>query len=375
MRVTHIFKATGLSGAEAHIVTLSVALQDEGFEPRLLVLIEPGRPPTALFEAAQAKGVPYDVVPIAHHLDFAVVQKIVPLLNSSRVQIAHTHMFHGDLFGTLAARLAGLTVVQSRHNDDKFRRAWAVRLLMRALAAQAKTVITTSDSLASFVRDVESVPDSKIARIHYGLDPATVTMRVRPGALRGELGIGSGVRLIGAVGRLTEQKGLRYLIEAFARVRGLAPDARLVIAGDGPLRGMLEAQAAPLGEAVRFLGWRNDVPSVMADLDVLCVPSLWEGFGLVTLEAMALSKPIVASHVSALPEIVVHGETGLLVPPADSAALADSITPLLTEPARAQAMGERGRMRLEKEFTVQRMAQQHAAVYKEAASRAPEFRA
>ncbi|MEK6575905.1 MAG: glycosyltransferase family 4 protein, partial [Chloroflexota bacterium] len=223
--------------------------------------------------------------------------------------------------------------------------------------------------------DVEGVPGSKIVRIHYGLDPATVTMRARPGALRSELGIGRDVPLIGAVGRLTEQKGLRYLIEALARVRRLAPDARLVIAGDGPLRGMLEAQAAPLGEAVRFLGWRNDVPSVMADLDVLCVPSLWEGFGLVTLEAMALSKPIVASRVSALSEIVVHGETGLLAPPADSAALADAITPLLTDPARARAMGERGRARLEKEFTVQRMARQHAVVYREAASRVPEFRA
>ena len=113
----------------------------------------------------------------------------------------------------------------------------------------------------------------------------------------------------------------------------------------------------------------------MIDLDALIVPSLWEGFGLVTLEAMALSKPIVASNVSALPEIISHDETGLLVPLADSAALADSILNLLRDPAKAKEMGQRGRARLEKEFTVQRMAQRHAAVYKEAASRVPEFRA
>jgi glycosyltransferase involved in cell wall biosynthesis len=183
--------------------------------------------------------------------------------------------------------------------------------------------------------------------------------------------------LIGAVGRLTEQKGFDYLLEAFARVRDNVNEAHLVIAGDGERRHALESKARLLNiaDAVHFLGWRNDVPSIMIDLDALIVPSLWEGFGLVTLEAMALSKPIVASNVSALPEIISHNETGLLVPPADSAALADSILNLLRDPEKAKTFGPRGRARLEKEFTIQRMAQRHVVVYKEAASRVPEFRA
>ena len=154
-------------------------------------------------------------------------------------------------------------------------------------------------------------------------------------------------------------------------------EAHLVIAGDGERRHALEskAQSLNIADAVHFLGWRDDVPSIMIDLDALIVPSLWEGFGLVTLEAMALGKPIIASRVSALPEIISQGETGLLVPPADSAALADSILNLLRDPAKAKTMGQRGRARLEKEFTIQRMAQRHAVVYKEAASRVPEFRA
>lgn len=374
MRVAHVFKATGLSGAEAHLLALSGALRGEGFECSLIVLAEPRRTPTALFDAARAQSIPADRVALAHDLDLAAVAKIGAALKSAQTQIVHTHMIHGDLYGALAARRAGLAVVQSRHNDDRFRRLWLVKLLTRALAAQTRRVIAISDSLAAFVRDVEGVPASKIVRIHYGLDPASMTSRARPGGLRNELNIGGGVPLIGAVGRLAEQKGLRYLIEAFGRVRDSVKNARLVIAGDGPLRADLEARSASFGGAVHFLGWRDDAPTVMADLDVLCVPSLWEGFGLVSLEAMALGKPVIASRVSALPEIVADGETGLLVPPAEPVALADAISALLGDPARMRAMGARGRERLERKFTVEQMARQHAEVYRQAASRAPEFK-
>lgn len=373
MRIAHVLKAAGLSGAEAHLLALSRGLQAEGFESQLIVMIDRRRPPDALLDAAREADIQVQTVPLASDLDVAVVPKIAALLKSARAQIVHTHLIHGDLYGTLAAQSAGLVVVQSRHNDDRFRRRWLVRLLTRWQAAQARTVIAISDSLAAFVRDVEGAPGSKIVRIHYGLNPAQVTARAQPGALRAELGLAKDAPLVGAVGRLTAQKGFRYLLEAFAVVRRSLPQAHLVIAGDGELRSILEAQGDK--DAVHFLGWRSDVPSVMADIDVLAVPSLWEGFGLVALEAMALSKPVVASRVSALPELVTDGETGLLVPPADPEALAEALGALLSDKARAQTMGERGRVRLQIDFSVQRMVRQHVAVYKEAASRIPEYRA
>jgi len=375
MRVTHVFKATGLSGAEAHILTLSQALKAEGFECCLLILTDPARPPETLYAAAQAQDIPYDSVPFTSDLDVSVLPKLVDHIESSNAQIVHTHMIHGDLYGTLAARWAKRTIVQSRHNHDQFRKRLPVKLLMQVSSAPAKTIIAISKSLADFTRDVEGIPGEKIVCIHYGLDPETVTSTVQAGVLRAELGLTANQPLIAAVGRLTPQKGWRYLIESFSQVRAKVPNAQLVFAGDGPARAELEAQAAGLGQAVRFLGWRTDAYNLMADGDVLAVPSLWEGFGLVTLEAMALSKPIVASKVSALPEIIVEGETGLLVPPANSEALASALISLLTNPTRAKEMGQRGRLRLEKEFTVQTMARKHVQVYREAASRVPEFRA
>ncbi|MEK7277627.1 MAG: glycosyltransferase, partial [Chloroflexota bacterium] len=256
MLVTHVFKATGLSGAEGHLIALATGLRAEGIELRWIVLVDRKRPPTALFEAAQARGIPFDVVPIAHDLDLGVARRIALLLKTCGAQIAHTHMIHGDLYGTLAARLVGIPIVQSRHNDDKFRRIWILRGLMNLLSSQARTVIAISESLAAFTRDVEGVPASKITRIYYGIDPAELTSRAEAGALRTGLGVGATTLLVAAVGRLTAQKGFQFLIEAFARVRKSLPAARLVIAGDGELRFSLEAQAAALGisQSVRFLG-------------------------------------------------------------------------------------------------------------------------
>lgn len=112
-----------------------------------------------------------------------------------------------------------------------------------------------------------------------------------------------------------------------------------------------------------FAGKRNDIPNIMKALDVFVLPSLWEGFGLVPLEAMAAQKPVVATSVSAIPEVIVDGETGLLIPPKDSIALADAILKLLDDPELAREMGRKGRVRLEKEFSVDRMVSQTEALY------------
>jgi len=198
------------------------------------------------------------------------------------------------------------------------------------------------------------------------LDPGAFLQGVGEGAdVRVELGMPADVPLVGVVSRLTEQKGHAYLLDAFAEVIQALPSAHLLVVGDGELRPALERQAARLGlqDSVTFTGRRADVPRIMMALDVLAMPSLWEGFGLVLLEAMAAGKPVVASRVSAIPEIVADGETGLLVPPKDPAGLARALLILLRHPAQAREMGRRGRQRLEQQFTATCMVEQTRAVY------------
>jgi glycosyltransferase involved in cell wall biosynthesis len=183
--------------------------------------------------------------------------------------------------------------------------------------------------------------------------------------MRAELGLGADELVAGMACRLVEQKGVQYGIRAFAQVSAQYASARLIIAGDGPLRAPLEAEARAAGVAdrVRFLGWRDDVPRLLAALDVLLLPSLWEGFGLVLLEAMGQHLPVIASRVSAVPEIVTDGETGLLVPVRDADALADALALLLGDYDLRRHMGLLAEDRLETHFSAERMVSQTVELY------------
>ncbi|MEM6529468.1 MAG: glycosyltransferase family 4 protein, partial [Chloroflexota bacterium] len=224
--------------------------------------------------------------------------------------------------------------------------------------------IAISEALRQFCIEVEDVSPGKIRTIHYGLDlpaPSPDEISQHRAALRQSLNLPADAMLTGTVSRLIEQKGLRYAIDAFQHVSR----AYLVITGDGALRDEFEAQvdAAGLRDRVFFLGWREDAGDVMAGLDIFLMPSLWEGFGLVLLEAMSQGLPVVASRVSAIPEIVADGETGVLVPPRDAAAIAVALQRLIDEPELRERMGATGRARLETSFSEAKMVERTIELY------------
>jgi glycosyltransferase involved in cell wall biosynthesis len=162
-------------------------------------------------------------------------------------------------------------------------------------------------------------------------------------------------------------KGQTFLLRAWPAVLEGEPRALLLLAGDGPDEGALTAQAAALGlgRSVRFLGFRQDVPSLLACAEVLVLPSLNEGFGMVLVEAMAMGKPVVASAVGGVPEVVLDGQAGLLIPPADPRALAAAILRLLADPRAARRMGEAGRERARESFSRKAFLQAHRDLYGE----------
>jgi glycosyltransferase involved in cell wall biosynthesis len=164
---------------------------------------------------------------------------------------------------------------------------------------------------------------------------------------------------------MTGQKGVDVLLRAFAQVERQHPTVKLILAGDGPDRAALMHLAKSLGlQRVMFLGWRTDAGNILADINLLVVPSRWEGFGLVALEAMAMGKPVAASRVSALPEIVVPEETGLLLTPGSVEEVANAMMTILSDPKRAARMGRAGKDRVLKEFPVERMARRTAELYR-----------
>jgi glycosyltransferase involved in cell wall biosynthesis len=256
--------------------------------------------------------------------------------------------------------------VSSRHNDDKFRRILPLRALNRWLWQQTGAGIAISESIRQFSIAVEGARSDRIHTIHYGLDPSSVAA---PAGARAELcaflDLPADALIVGSICRLTEQKGVIYGIRGFAQIADEVPEAHYVIAGDGILRDGLEAEVTAQGleDRVHFLGWRSDAHGIIAALDLLLAPSLWEGFGLVFLEAMALSVPVLSTQVSAIPEVVVDGETGWLVPPQDANALAAALFKALSDPAVLRERGENGRCRLLEQFTTGAMVERTLAVY------------
>ena len=272
----------------------------------------------------------------------------------------HTHLVHADVYGGVAARLRGARLVSTKHNDDPFRTG-PFRHVERALTRLADRVIAITEALRRFTIDEVGIPAAKVETIPYGLDGLPPAWGTNPPDE-----VPPDARILLAVARLTAQKGIDVAVRALPLLPG---HAALVVLGEGPERGELERLARELGveRRVFLLGRVPDVAAWLRRAEVLVHPVRWEGFGLAVLEAMLAGLPVVATNVSSLPELVVDGETGLLVPPDDAAALAGAAVQALQRPD----LGIAGRVRAEREFSVARMARATLALYERVLSRRP----
>lgn len=370
MRAAHIIKATQIGGAERHLLILLPALRERGVDAHLIVLVEPGKPMDDLVALAEARGVPTERVVIRRDADMGLVWRLRAVLRRLRPRIVHTHLIHADLYGPLAAWLAGIRrVISSRHNDDDFRNHPMFRRFSAVQWRLLSAGLVISEAVGCFAVEIEGAPRRKLHTVPYGMTYTPLSDEARRAArkdLREGLGLAEDALIVGMACRLVEQKGLVYALRGFQPIADNIPNVYLVIAGNGPLLRELQRETRSLGitPRVRWLGWQSNVPGIMAGMDIFLMPSLWEGFGLVLLEAMSKRLPIVASDVSAIPEIVVHAETGLLVPPRDPEAIADALQVLLNDDPLRRYMGLLGEDRLDTVYSVERMAEATLGVYR-----------
>jgi glycosyltransferase involved in cell wall biosynthesis len=296
---------------------------------------------------------------------------LVLILVAGRFDVLHTHLIHADGLGALAAMLARIpTLISSRHNDNpRFATPW-IAAMHRASSLRASRVLAISEAVRRYlvVNRTVAWPD-RIRVVHYGVDPAPYEAALVTRAdTRSSLGLDTGDLVVASFGRLIELKAHRVLIAAMSQLKSRWPQARLLIVGDGPLRSELDRLTQDLGltDAVRMLGYRADIPELMVASDIVAMPSDSEGFGLVLVEAMAAARPVVATNVSAIPEIVVPGMTGLLVPPRDAVRLAAALDSLLTSAALREEFGMNGRERMRAIFSDRQMASKIEGIYREA---------
>lgn len=353
MRIVHVHRIRGIGGSERHLLTLLPALAERGVDVRFVGLDDPAWEPRDFYGAL---AVPSVRVPAGRDLDPALLARLRRELRALRPDVVHTHLVHADLYGALAAPRAA-AVVSTKHNDDRFRTG-AFRFVERTLARRAARVIAITEALRRFNVERVGLPASKVEVVHYGLDGLPEAWGPNP-----PLELPAGARVLLAVARLAPQKGVDLAIHALRLVRKRHPSAVLVVLGEGPLRAALEG-----AEGVYLAGRVGDVAEWYRRAEMVVHPARWEGFGLALLEAMLAAKPVVATRVSSIPEIVADGETGLLVPADEPTALAEAVGALLDDPERGKALGRAGRERARTEFSVARMADRTLEVY--AAARA-----
>jgi glycosyltransferase involved in cell wall biosynthesis len=310
----------------------------------------------------RAEGVEVVSVPIPRGLepgrDMAALWALRSTLRELAPDIVHTHTSKAGFLGRLGARLAGVprvvhTMHEPPHNAARHPLVKAAYIQLERLAARwADHVVTVSYANQREIAARRLVPAHKLSVIREGLDLQAYPRRAEAREGLRRLGIADDVPVVGAVGRLEPAKGHIHLLRALVEVRARIPQARCVIVGGGYLREELERRVVELGlqEAVILTGFREDMLELMQGFDVFALPSLWEGLGIVLLEAMAYERPLVASAVGGVVDVVVPDETGLLVPAAQPAALARALLELLEDPARAARLGQAGYQRLAHEF-------------------------
>ena len=366
IKVLHLITSLDRGGAENHLFALLTHIDRARFQVEVAVL----RPGGDLVEAFRAADVPVHILGAKSRLDFGALFKLASRLREGRYDIVHSHLFRADIYGWLGASRAGVhpKLVSTRHNDDRFFLHPLVGIVHYLLSGSQDMIIAISDHIARFTIARGVRYPGRVRRVYHGLrvEDATEAERDRS-RLRSELEIADSDFLVGNVGRLSPQKGQRHLIRAMPLLLERVPNAHVAIAGAGELEPELQELAEELGvgHRVHLLGARRDVPALMHAIDVFAMPSIWEGFGIVLLEAMAAGRPIVASRVATIPEVVADGETGILTPPTDHEAIAEALVTLALDRDAATAMGDAGRERLRNSFSLEKMVADTELLYEE----------
>ena len=355
-------------GGERYLELLCKHLDATRFRT-VLICPEPG----SFVGRMQAQGVDTRVIELAPLFNPVALMRLVRLLKREGVTILQTHGARANFYGRVAGWLAGVPIVVSTvHNliadyeVNAFKR-WIYAALLRLTAPWADRIICVSDAIRRHVVRDDPSATAMAMTVHNGIDRAQLVSGRDRTTLRRALEVGDGP-LVVVVARLTLPKGHRYLIDALALLRQKWPTLQCICVGEGELHDLLKAYAVVKGIADRcwFVGATSHVAEWYDAADVVVLPSLSEGFPFVVLEALAMAKPLVATNVNGVPEVIEHGQTGLLVDPRDSEGLARAIQVMLEQPELAAEMGRAGSAIVQERFTVDRMVDRTVAVFESA---------
>ena len=369
LRVALLLESDGPGGAETMLLNLAEELRRRGHE---VLPIGPAGRAGWLGERFRELGFAPESYVLRHALDPACMRQIIGMLRSHRIQVAHSHEFGMGVYGAFAARRAGARHIITMHGGRYYAEQRRRRAALRWAARRSDALVAVSEATADDLRTTLHLPVDDVKVVHNGI-PFRAGSR---DLVRDELGLSPSELLLVAVGNLYPVKGHAVLLRALGELRrsgGIADVPwRLALAGRGEEEPKLRALAREEGiaEQVTLLGYRQDVPDILAAADVFVMPSLSEGLPLALVEAMAAGLPVVVSDVGGVPEVAVAGREAILVPPADPTRLAAGLAALMRNRDARAEMGAAARERAHRDFSVSTMCEAYERLYRgEAVSR------
>ncbi len=347
--------AGGAEWALYHIVT---RLDKSLWAPHVYCLSPPGE----LVPKLEEHGIPVTCYGAKNPRDLRVFSWLTKELRKFQPVIVQGFLFHGNIVSRIAGYRAGVPIRIAGHRVAEREKKWHLRV-DRLTKRFVQHHVCVSDGVADFVTTKLKLKPEAVSVIHNGIDPNQKADS--PNRLRGELGLDPKTEIILAVGRLHEQKGFHFLLEAFAEVAANWPLVHLVIAGEGPERQNLEAQVRSLGleQRVTLAGYRCDVPELMAEADLFVLSSIWEGMPNVVLQAMLSGVPVIATSVEGVAELIQDGQTGRIIKPADSNELRKAMEELLADLALRLQLANCAQHIVVNEFTIDEMVQGYGSLY------------
>lgn len=375
MKILQVAYKSEISGGEKVLLTLAKHLKNRGYH---LLVACPSYGP--LVEVLRREGIGVRITPIKKTYNLMAAYRLSNLILQERVQVLHSHGMLVNIVGRIASKMARIPVsISTVHltrqlstgeraeNICQWLKGRYYRSLDNFTAGFNDRVIAVSESVRQDLIS-QGVSSEKIVVIKNGIEcegyQVPLDVEDQQANKKKELGIGNGP-VVGTITRFHKQKDVQTFLYAISDVLREYPNLRCLIVGDGEQRRALEdlSTRLVLHENVTFLGYREDAREILNLFEIFVLSSLWEGLPLVVLEAMAASKPVIATRVAGTAEAIVDGQTGILVPLRDSKRLAESIKTLLKDQRLAQKMGEAGRRRAHRHFRVERMVDETEKLY------------
>jgi len=362
MIITHVVSSLAIGGQEKMVLDLASGQVARGHTVQA-VSLAPGGDPGTLAATFEKRGVRVCHVARREGVDPTLFPRLFAVFRRARAEVVHAHNRLALLYAAAPGKLAGGTTIFTRHGPS-VGTPWQ-RVVRRAAARCLDAYVAVSPEMLNLARQLRDCDERKLSAIDNGVDLGRFRTDARArAASRAALDIPEDAWVMGTVGRLAPEKDYELLIAAAAPLLG--PQIRLVIVGDGPDASKLRTAAAGTGveRFIHFTGKRDDVPALLCAFDLFTLSSRMEGLPLVILEAMATALPIVSTAVGGIPGAVADGETGLLSPPGDAAALRQRLKTLLEDRARGREMGRRGREVALARYSIDRMVDDYLTLYR-----------